>query len=58
VPLEELARTILEREADETPAQPSIDNWISQWRQWAASHPQRDVRLDDSRESIYEGRGE
>lgn len=29
------------------------------WREWAASHPKRaDVQLDDSRESIYAGRGE
>ena len=29
------------------------------WREWAESHPRREgVHLDDSRESIYAGRGE
>lgn len=32
--------------------------WVMAFREWAASHPVRTVIADDSRESIYEGRGE
>jgi hypothetical protein len=34
------------------------DEWCRALRAWAASHPVRTVLADDSRESIYEGRGE
>lgn len=34
------------------------DEWIRALRAWAASHPIGAVLADDSRESIYEGRGE
>ncbi len=34
------------------------DEWSRALRAWAASHPVRTVLADDSRESIYEGRGE
>lgn len=37
----------------------SPEQWVAAWREWAASHPIRSgVHLDDSRESIYSGRGE
>src|SRR5438093_777537 len=36
----------------------SAEEWIANWRAWAASHPPVDHFVDDSRESIYEGRGE
>lgn len=36
----------------------SIEQWRRELRAWAASHPARDVLVDDSRESIYEGRGQ
>ena len=32
--------------------------WIARFRAWAASHPKRDIVLDDSRDTIYGGRGE
>jgi hypothetical protein len=34
------------------------DEWARALRAWAASHPVGAVLADDSRESIYEGRGE
>lgn len=34
------------------------DEWVRALRVWAASHPIGDVLADDSRERIYEGRGE
>jgi hypothetical protein len=30
----------------------------AQWRKWAESHPKVDHFVNDSRESIYDGRGE
>ena len=34
------------------------EGWTEAFRQWAASHRVLPVIADDSRESIYEGRGE
>jgi hypothetical protein len=34
------------------------EEWVSAFREWAASHPVLPVFADDSRESIYQGRGE
>jgi predicted transcriptional regulator len=55
----------LERIAEETakystppPPQLSAEQWIAELRAWAASHPPLPTIADDSRESIYEGRGE
>ena len=36
----------------------TTEEWIRAFREWAASHPVTAVIADDSRESIYEGRGE
>ena len=36
----------------------TADEWVRALRAWAASHPVSAVLADDSRESIYEGRGE
>src|SRR5262245_62739059 len=55
VPLEELVRTVLEREAT-TPTPPrSAEEWIATLRAFAASQPYRRITMDDSREAIYEG---
>ena len=44
---------------DATPApEKSAEEWIAEWRAWVESHPPRTVLADDSRECIYEGRGE
>ena len=32
--------------------------WSKSLRDWAASHAKRAIVIDDSRDSIYEGRGE
>lgn len=34
------------------------DGWLREFDAWMKSHPKIDVVLDDSRESMYEGRGE
>jgi hypothetical protein len=46
------------RPAAEPPPDETPEQWIARFRSWAASHPMSDVIADDSRESIYEGRGE
>jgi hypothetical protein len=58
VPLEEFARTVLEREAAVPEPQQSAEQWIAEWRAWTSSRPRRELTMDDSRESIYEGCGE
>jgi hypothetical protein len=58
VPLEELARTVLEREAGGPAVPKSAEQWIAELRAWTESRPRRELTMDDSRESIYEGCGE
>jgi hypothetical protein len=53
IAIEEFARSILEREAGEVPPDQSAEEWIAEFRAWAASHPHRPLSVDDSRESIY-----
>ncbi len=36
----------------------TAQEWIARLRVWTESHPRRQIEIDDSRESIYEGRGE
>lgn len=36
----------------------SADQWLTEFRQWVASHSPLPYEADDSRESIYAGRGE
>jgi plasmid stability protein len=47
----------LAREAA-APAALSPEEWAAQFRAWVASHQRLPALADDSRESIYEGRGE
>jgi hypothetical protein len=42
----------------ESPTPMSSEQWIAELRAWIASHPRLPYEADDSRESIYEGRGE
>jgi hypothetical protein len=65
LPLEAYLQEIVEREAiqpDGTnhPAMETTatDSWVERWRAWAQGHPASVVVADDSRESIYDGRGE
>jgi hypothetical protein len=34
------------------------DQWMKEFRAWVASHPRLNYLADDSRDSIYAGRGE
>jgi hypothetical protein len=58
VPIEEYARSVLEREAATPALQKSAEQWIAELRAWVESRPRRELTMDDSRESIYEGCGE
>jgi plasmid stability protein len=65
LPLEAYLREIVEREAiqPESTDHPlsqatAADSWVERWRVWAQGHPASVVVADDSRESIYDGRGE
>ena len=40
------------------PGGESPEEWAKRLTAWAAGHPRRAVEIDDSRESIYGGRGE
>jgi hypothetical protein len=40
------------------PSYPSPEEWHKALLEWAEGHPRRDTVADDSRESIYAGRGE
>jgi hypothetical protein len=39
-------------------AQPTTGQWEAEWRAWAVGHARLPYVADDSRESIYAGRGE
>lgn len=36
----------------------TTEPWVTEWREWAASHRTQGGFLDDGRESSYAGRGE
>jgi hypothetical protein len=41
-----------------TPSEQTPEQRVAAWRAWVASHRNQTRVADDSRESIYEGRGE
>jgi hypothetical protein len=58
-----VAVEIIEKELEKSPAtggneRLTGDAWLREFDAWVKSHRKIDVVLDDSRESIYEGRGE
>jgi plasmid stability protein len=61
VSIEEYVRDVLEAAAElpKSPNQSDPVKWEADLRAWVASLPKGEgVTMDDSRESIYEGRGE
>ncbi len=56
--LDERERSTQQQEEPTTRAQMTPDEWSRALRTWAASHPVSPVLADDSRESLYAGRGE
>jgi hypothetical protein len=41
-----------------SPEELGIEQWCVLWRQWARDHARLPYEVDDSRETIYAGRGE
>jgi Arc/MetJ-type ribon-helix-helix transcriptional regulator len=39
-------------------SQESPDQWAERLQAWVDTHPSRPIEFDDSRESVYAGRGE
>ena len=58
---DELALHVLEEKLATDPAVPQVQTpqqWVADFRRWAESHRRLPIEADDSRESIYAGRGE
>jgi hypothetical protein len=53
-----LERLAVESAASATAAERPPQEWVAEWRAWAASHRTLPHLADDSRESIYAGRGQ
>ena len=47
----------LESHEPSNPAEQNHDDWVAAITAWSNSHPRTTRLVDDSRESIYEGRG-
>jgi hypothetical protein len=56
--LAEQAAAVGNGTAKKPDAELTPEQWSVEWRAWAASHKATPGVLDDSRESIYAGRGE
>jgi len=53
-----LVETLRSAEGGQKPNQRDPEAWSAALHKWAASHPVREIVIDDSRETIYSGRGE
>lgn len=56
--LQRLVDTLRTAAATTPPPKETAEEWIARLRAWTESRPKREIVIDDSRESIYEGRGE
>ncbi len=56
--LESLTQFLRSKETNQGFNRRDPEAWSQALRRWAASHPVREIVIDDSRESIYSGRGE
>lgn len=54
----EVAVEVLDKGLPGLPATLPPEEWVRDFRAWVGSLPRIEVVVDDSRESIYEGRGE
>ena len=55
--IERLERS-LNGDQDHSTPKDQTESKAAHWRAWTGSHPRFDTVADDSREAIYEGRGE
>jgi hypothetical protein len=58
--LRQLVDSLRERQGKNSTAPPNEtpEEWAQRFMAWVESHPKRSIEFDDSRESIYSGRGE
>ena len=56
--LRSLVDALRSREGDQKTNQRDPEEWSAALHKWAASHPVREIVIDDSRDTIYGGRGE
>jgi hypothetical protein len=56
--IDDLPSDMAEKHDEYIHGQLTAEQWSREWRAWAESHPELDHIADDSRESIYAGRGE
>jgi hypothetical protein len=56
--VESLVNILRSKKDEESPNRRDPEGWSKALREWAASHPTREIVIDDSRETIYGGRGE
>ncbi len=56
VALEILKKALYDPATTTDPNDLPYELWLERFKAWADSHPRIDVDLDDSRETIYEGR--
>jgi hypothetical protein len=56
--VESLVQSMRSEDSERSWSQRDPDGWAAALREWIRSHPQREIAIDDSRETIYAGRGE
>jgi hypothetical protein len=56
--VESLVTSLRSKESAISPSRRHPEAWSKALREWAASHAKREIEIDDSRDSIYAGRGE
>lgn len=47
-----------ETQSNGPPLEETAEEWFRRLVAWTESHPKREIEIDDSRETIYAGRGE
>ena len=56
--VESLVNVLRTKKNEQSPNRRDPELWSKALREWAASHPAREIVIDDSRETIYGGRDE
>lgn len=56
--IESLVRSLRSEDNKKSWNQRDPDGWAAALHLWVESHPKREIVIDDSRETIYAGRGE
>jgi hypothetical protein len=56
--VEALVNMLRAKEIEASPNLRDPEAWSAALHRWAEGHPKREIVIDDSRETIYSGRGE